>query len=92
MPDKRYHRRDDERKHDAEQPAQYRKENRLEQELQAYLYLFCAHSAAETYLLRTLKYRCEHDVHDADAAYEERYACDAPKDDVEYALCLPMLL
>ena len=51
-----------------------------------------ADRAAHADLARALEHRREHDVHDADAADEQRDAGDGAHDDVEEALGLPALL
>src|SRR6266508_3400641 len=68
---------------DADQPADDGDQDRLGQELPHDISLAGADGAADADLARTFQYCGEHDVHDPDAAYQQRNAGDADHDDVE---------
>ena len=78
--------RDGEAHRDAEEAAGDRDREGLHHELVADVDLPRAHRPPHPDLARALEHRGQHDVHDPDAAHEERDAGDRPHHDVEEAL------
>src|ERR1041385_3092719 len=76
---------------DAGHAAEQRDRERLDHELRADVDAARADGAADADLARPLHHRGQHDVHDADAADEERDPGDRAHDDVEDRLRLPPL-
>ena len=66
---------------EADQAAEQAQHERLEQELQQDVMALRADGLADADLARPLRHGHEHDVHDADAADEQRDADDAAHDD-----------
>src|SRR5262245_28615446 len=82
----RYHARDDESEDHADQPSDETDCQGLDQELLPDVAAARAEAPADADLARALQNVGEHDVHDADAADQQRDAGDAAHDDVEDAL------
>src|SRR5215470_9432418 len=88
----RDHARDGEAEDYADQPADETDRQRLYQELLPDVSAARAEAAADSDLARPLQDVGEHDVHDADAANQQRDAGDAAHDDVENSLRALVLL
>src|SRR5262245_14007177 len=82
----RDHARDDEAEDHSDQPADETDRQGLDQELLPDVAAARAEAPADPDLARPLQDVGEHDVHDADAADQQRDAGDAAHDDVEDAL------
>ena len=78
--------------HDAADASDQADGERLHHELREDVAGAGADGAADADLARPLEHRGQHDVHDPDAADEQRDAGDRAHDDVEDALRLPALL
>ena len=77
---------------DAGEPAEHRERERGDEELEADVGAARADRAADADLARLLEHRREHDVHDADAADEQRDAGDQAHHEVEQLLGLLAVL
>jgi hypothetical protein len=69
-----------------DKPARARKNDRFHQKLEDNVAFFGAERAPDADFPRAFGHAGEHDVHDPDAAHEERDARDGPKHDIEDAL------
>ena len=65
--------REPEAQQNADQAAEQRQHDRLDQKLHQHLTLECADGEPDADLARALRYRHQHDVHDADAADEQAH-------------------
>src|ERR1017187_7898364 len=77
---------------DADETAGNRDQDRLGQELAHDVALAGANGAADADFARPLEHRRQHDVHDADAAHQQRNTGDADHDNAEDELGSPPLL
>ena len=84
--------RDSRSRTDADQSADDGDQHGLRQELTNNVGLACTDGAANTDFARALEHRGQHDVHDADAADQQRDAGDTDHDDGEDLNCVRLLL
>ena len=70
------HRRHSDAEANADEPSDDRERHGFEEELNQNVMSFCADRHANADLARSLRHADEHDVHDADAADEQRHGGD----------------